>query len=188
MLSFNFQEMPGPDDKPQVVVTFGTSQWGDPLNDNIRGEDFFRYHDLIHLGMYALFNWSPVTRHFLGQETEEELVETPLAKMILETQNKTIELQRNYSVSKEACQLEEILSLLIFTAADDADLYRDRKPLLSEMNIPYQLVQGTTMRDFTKKQWSQNIAQIFGVYRQMIDHRGGYVDVDPETKYFAYRP
>ncbi|MGH3924396.1 MAG: MazG nucleotide pyrophosphohydrolase domain-containing protein, partial [Pseudonocardiaceae bacterium] len=38
---------------------------GDPLTDNSRRTDAYRYHDAIHLGFVAVLNWSPNTRSLL---------------------------------------------------------------------------------------------------------------------------
>jgi NTP pyrophosphatase (non-canonical NTP hydrolase) len=38
---------------------------GDPLTDNSRRVDAYRYHDAIHLGFLAVLNWSPTTRALL---------------------------------------------------------------------------------------------------------------------------
>ncbi|HKS69162.1 MAG TPA: hypothetical protein VJQ45_01990 [Ktedonobacterales bacterium] len=38
---------------------------GDPLTDNSRRTDAYRYHDAIHLGFMAVLNWSPTTRALL---------------------------------------------------------------------------------------------------------------------------
>jgi len=38
---------------------------GDPLTDNSRRTDAYRYHDAIHLGFMAVLNWSPNTRSLL---------------------------------------------------------------------------------------------------------------------------
>jgi len=38
---------------------------GDPLTDNSRREDAYRFHDAIHLGFLAVLNWSPTLRALL---------------------------------------------------------------------------------------------------------------------------
>ena len=39
---------------------------GDPLTDNAREADGYRYHDAIHIGFLAVLGWSPVLRQLLG--------------------------------------------------------------------------------------------------------------------------
>src|SRR5215470_1532506 len=38
---------------------------GDPLTDNSRRDDAYRFHDAIHLGFLAVLNWSPTLRALL---------------------------------------------------------------------------------------------------------------------------
>ncbi len=38
---------------------------GDPLTDNTRRMDAYRFHDAIHLGFMAVLGWSPVMRALL---------------------------------------------------------------------------------------------------------------------------
>jgi NTP pyrophosphatase (non-canonical NTP hydrolase) len=38
---------------------------GDPLTDNSRREDGYRFHDAIHLGFLSVLNWSPTLRALL---------------------------------------------------------------------------------------------------------------------------
>ncbi|GAB2918041.1 nucleoside triphosphate pyrophosphohydrolase family protein [Rhodococcus aerolatus] len=40
--------------------------FGDPLTDNSRRSDAYRFHDAIHLGFLAVMGWSPNTRSLLG--------------------------------------------------------------------------------------------------------------------------
>lgn len=40
--------------------------FGDPVNDNSRRVDAYRYHDAIQLGFTAVMGWSPNTRSLLG--------------------------------------------------------------------------------------------------------------------------
>ncbi len=41
------------------------AELGDPLTDNSRGMDAYRFHDAIHLGFMAVLGWSPVMRSLL---------------------------------------------------------------------------------------------------------------------------
>jgi NTP pyrophosphatase (non-canonical NTP hydrolase) len=51
---------------------------GDPLTDNSRRKDGYRYHDALHLGFMAVIGWSPVMRYLLAlrrrsnKETERD--------------------------------------------------------------------------------------------------------------------
>jgi hypothetical protein len=41
------------------------AELGDPLTDNSRGTDAYRFHDAIHLGFMAVLGWSPTMRSLL---------------------------------------------------------------------------------------------------------------------------
>ena len=45
---------------------------GDPLTDNIREEDGFRYHDIIHFAHAAILHWSPTMRALLKQKRKSK--------------------------------------------------------------------------------------------------------------------
>lgn len=48
--------------KPYVFQTCHDLNIGDPLTDNIRDADFYRFHDVFHYANAAILGWSPVTR------------------------------------------------------------------------------------------------------------------------------
>jgi hypothetical protein len=62
-----------PDAFPNGPVTIGGklagfqvgAELGDPLTDNTRLADAYRFHDAIHLGFMAVLGWSPVMRALL---------------------------------------------------------------------------------------------------------------------------
>jgi NTP pyrophosphatase (non-canonical NTP hydrolase) len=62
-----------PDAFPDGPVTIGErvagfqvgAELGDPLTDNTRRVDAYRFHDAIHLGFMAVLHWSPVMRALL---------------------------------------------------------------------------------------------------------------------------
>ena len=47
---------------------------GDPLTDNSRRTDAYRYHDAIHLGFMAVLNWSPTMRAVLRVKRKSDPV------------------------------------------------------------------------------------------------------------------
>jgi NTP pyrophosphatase (non-canonical NTP hydrolase) len=61
--SFPDGQIQGPDGKPQGF-TVG-ADLGDPLTDNSRLADAYRYHDAIHFGFMAVLGWSPNLRSLL---------------------------------------------------------------------------------------------------------------------------
>lgn len=45
---------------------------GDPLRDNARDEDGFRYHDVLHLAHAAILGWSPAFRRILKRKRKSD--------------------------------------------------------------------------------------------------------------------
>ncbi|GAA4369157.1 hypothetical protein [Nocardioides caricicola] len=48
--------------------------FGDPVNDNSRRADAYRYHDALHLAFTAVMGWSPNTRSLLGVKRRSDEV------------------------------------------------------------------------------------------------------------------
>jgi hypothetical protein len=166
MLTFSFHET-AKDDVPHVTVHLGSMQWGDPLNDNSRVEDFYRYHDIFHLGLYALTGWSPVTEHFLKAKTD------PRQEM-----------------------LEEALSIVAFSEAKKKGFFTEEKPSADFLKrfqgmaeyMPYSLTDKTTVYKMSEQEWSDTLVDIYGVFSQLKTNRGGKVSLDPATRQFDYLP
>ncbi len=164
MLTFSFHET-AKDGVSHVTVRLGAMQWGDPLNDNSHVEDFYRYHDVFHLGLYALTGWSPVTEHFLKAKTD------PRQEM-----------------------LEEALSIFAFNEAKKKEFFVQRKPSNDFLKrfqgmaeyVPYSLTDQTSVHAVSKQQWSDTLVDIYGVFSQLKTNRGGKVVLDPATHQFDY--
>ena len=52
-------------DKSHVQTFIDGKEVGDVLNDNSYIQDGFRYHDIIHLSIFEVLNWSPVLENGL---------------------------------------------------------------------------------------------------------------------------
>ena len=50
----------------------GGRRLGDPLTDNARGDDGYRFHDIFHLALAAQLGWSPVLRKLLGRKRKSD--------------------------------------------------------------------------------------------------------------------
>lgn len=57
----------------QVGYSVG-DQLGDPLTDNSRYADGYRYHDAIHFGFMAILGWSPNSRSLLRVKRQSDPV------------------------------------------------------------------------------------------------------------------
>ena len=50
----------------RLQMYFAGRRLGDPLTDNARDEDGYRFHDVFHLALAAKLGWSPVLRKLFG--------------------------------------------------------------------------------------------------------------------------
>jgi NTP pyrophosphatase (non-canonical NTP hydrolase) len=72
-LEFNFErEQVGPLTMMRLTLPDGT-QVGDMVDDNEYEEDFYRFHDVVHIGLLACFRWSPVFRKLLKLKRKSDL-------------------------------------------------------------------------------------------------------------------
>ena len=46
----------------RCILRFESEELGDPIDDNSRHEDHYRYHDVFHIAHAAFLGWSPVLR------------------------------------------------------------------------------------------------------------------------------
>jgi len=187
-MSFQFKETPRPkDQKPIVSLFYNGKQLGDSLDDNSDSNLFIRYHDDVHLGLFALCNWSPVMDELLGNESKVPPLLSPIAKMILHLGDTEQEINSLYTQTNYQCRLEENIVFLNYNEALHKGFYEKRKPSASIVNITKQLAEGTPLGMMSKEEISENIVKIFDVHRQLITNRSGYIDIDPEKKFYQFR-
>ena len=55
-----------------VVMTINGAQVGDPLADNNRVDDGYRFHDVFHLAHAAFLGWSPVLRALMRRKRQSD--------------------------------------------------------------------------------------------------------------------
>lgn len=157
---FTFQESIRADNIAEVSVFFKGNRIGDPIHDMVEKEDFFRYHDVFHLGIYTLTGWGPVSQHLMGKPT--------------------LKWER---------KLDESLSVISFTEAK-VDFYRTTQPspkltsLFCEMTEDH--ARNTNAAKVTQQQWHDNLITIYNVFGDMVDNRGGQLELDPVTRLFKY--
>jgi len=157
MTAFTFTEdNSGP--YASVTISWENGQYGDALNDNAWQEDFYRYHDVFHFGLYALQGYSAVVRHFMDKVS-----------------------------SAREQKLEECLAIIAFNDAQHRGFYRQQTPSRHLYKFWRDETMDTLLAPPAYKQWAQNLKQIYGIWQQLADHRGGIVDVDPDKKILSYR-
>lgn len=146
---------------PVVTIQYQDRQLGDPLDDNAYEPDGYRYHDIFHMGVYAATGGrSPVMQLFLNNKTDTNPEHWQL-------------------------RLEEALSILSFNEAKRLNFYQTKKPTGYLVNLLESMSQGSHTA-LSSTQWRKTLKNIYGVFVQLYENRGGTVIVEPEHKTIHY--
>jgi NTP pyrophosphatase (non-canonical NTP hydrolase) len=143
---------------------------GDPITDNSYHEDGYRYHDVFHFSYATMLGWSPVTRKFMRVKRKE-------SPAIDEVED-----------GGRSWVFEEAISLLVFEHARrhgffekqdqvDGRLLRDIKTLTA----------GLEVHSRSRREWEIAILTGYEVWRQLRDHRGGWVRCDLRYRQMSFR-
>jgi NTP pyrophosphatase (non-canonical NTP hydrolase) len=143
---------------------------GDPLTDNSRRSDAYRYHDAIHLGFMAVLNWSPNLRALLRVKRKSDSVtdecedgaraifaEEGLAAILSRLSSRRTGFQSETSVDGEVIDVAK-------AAAVDLEVER----------LPVWL-------------WRRAIQQGFCALQQLAANQGGYLIADLDARTLTYR-
>jgi NTP pyrophosphatase (non-canonical NTP hydrolase) len=143
---------------------------GDPLTDNSRRTDAYRFHDAIHLGFMAVLGWSPVMRALLR-------------------------LKRKSSPETDECEdgaravfAEEGLAAVL------SRLARSRTGFLSATSIDGDVIEvaKAAVADLEAESvpgwlWQAAIHQGFGAMSLLGGNGGGYLIADLDARDLTYR-
>ena len=149
--------------KPYVFQSCNGIYIGDPLTDNIRDEDFYRFHDVFHYAYAAKFGWSPVTR--------------ALFKLKRKSDPETDEAEDG----ARAILIEEGISTMIFNYAKDLHLFEGIEP----GELSFELLK--TIREFVAGYevaktplwlWEEAILEGYECFRFLREHKKGVVHLD----------
>lgn len=167
-----------PDTFPDGPVSIGGKlagfragvELGDPLTDNTRRMDAYRFHDAIHAGFMAVLGWSPVMRALLR-------------------------LKRKSSPQADECEdgaraifAEEGLAAVL------SRLAAGRTGFLSQTSIDGVVIEvakaavtGLEAEAVPAWLWQSAICQGFCAMHLLSQHSGGYLVADLDARELAYR-
>lgn len=145
----------------KVVMKWEGGYLGDPLTDNSIEEDYYRFHDVMHLSFAANLGWSPVIRSLMRRKRSSD-------KQVDEVQD-----------GGRAIVVEEGLVAIIFA-------YGNRHDFLNNTNIvDVSLLK--TIKSVTEPfevgnrsyyDWQKAIVQGFRAWEHLRGHDGGKVNCD----------
>jgi NTP pyrophosphatase (non-canonical NTP hydrolase) len=156
---------------PTVITLMNGQQVGDPLTDNARDPDGYRFHDVFHLSYAAVLGWSPITRKLLRRKRKS---------------NDAIDRVED---GGRAAAIEEGVSALVFSYA------RRHRYLEGVTSLDYTLLR--TIVDMTAHlevggcstgDWQRAILDGYRVWREIVRHLGGRVSIDLDAGSITFAP
>lgn len=144
---------------------------GDPLTDNIRDPDGYRFHDVFHLSHAAILHWSPVMRALIKQKRKSD-------KKVDEAQD-----------GGRAIVVEEGLTAWIFSRAKELNFFEGKKSLSFDMLKTIEdFVRGYEVDQCPLSLWERAILDGYEVFREVRRNNGGVVIGDRNARTIRYTP
>jgi hypothetical protein len=143
---------------------------GDPLTDNIRDPDGYRFHDVFHFAHGAVLHWSPTFRALIKHKRKSD-------PRVDEAQD-----------SGRAIVVEEGLSAWIFSRAKLLDFLEGQSGVSFDLlKTVRQFVSGYEVEECPLKLWEDAILQGYGVFRQVRANNGGIVSGNRASRRIEYK-
>ena len=171
----------GPD---RLQMYRGGQRLGDPLTDNARDEDGYRFHDIFHLALAAKLGWSPVLRKLLGRKRKsdpniDESEDGARAQIVEEAVISAIHSEG----------IRQVQSRLPAEPPDAQRLFA------SKSDISFDLLK--LIKSFVRKwevsktlywEWVDAIYHGCSIFHDLRQEQQGTVTVDLEQRMIAFRP
>lgn len=148
-----------------------TEEFGDPIDDNARHEDNYRFHDIFHIAHAAVLGWSPVLRSLIrrkrGLKPDVDRVED----------------------GARAIAVEEAVTAMVFELAKPWHYFEGNSNVDDSI---LSVVQAVTSRleggSLPGAQWERAILLGYSVWRDLRDNDGGRVVVSLDTGSMQFVP
>jgi len=153
--------------KPYVFQSCRDLNIGDPLTDNIRDPDYYRFHDVFHYAYAAILGWSPVTRALFKLKRKSDA-----------------KLDENEDGAR-AILIEEGLSTMIFNYAKSLRFLEG----VARGELSFELLK--TVRDFVRGYevetaplwlWEEAILAGYKCFRSLKEAKSGLIIVDMDRR------
>jgi hypothetical protein len=144
---------------------------GDPLTDNIRDSDGYRFHDVFHFAHAAVLHWSPTFRALLKQKRKSN-------PKVDEAQD-----------GGRAIVVEEGLTAWLFARAKNLNYFGGQSSVSFDLlKIVQQFVMGYEVEACPLSLWEVAILKGYDVFRQVKANSGGIVVGDRNARTIEYQP
>jgi NTP pyrophosphatase (non-canonical NTP hydrolase) len=142
---------------------------GDPLTDNSRNPNDYRYHDVFHLGHIAYLGWSPVIRHL----------------MKLKRKSDAITLDAEDRGRPQVA--EEAVTLIMYNYAKANGMLKASERIdTAILNMIKQLVVDLEVAKVSSFQWEITILESYKIFHKVVENKGGKVLVSPRDRKLEY--
>jgi NTP pyrophosphatase (non-canonical NTP hydrolase) len=151
--------------KDRAVMTINGKQAGNPLSDNRWDEDWYRFHDILHLSFAAHLGWSPVIRS------------------LLKCKRKADANMDEIEDGGRARAVEEGIAALVFAYAEKHSFFQETDyvdykllKMIKELTEPFEV------RTRTYNDWQQAIVLGFKVWNFIKNTHGGEIECNLNTR------
>lgn len=170
----NFVEEIGTNDLLEVKMIWEKEngekiELGDPLTDNSRTPNDYRYHDIFHLGHIAFLGWSPVIRHLMKLKRKSDA-------LTLDAEDRG-----------RPQVAEEAVTLIIYNYAKGNGMLKESKKIDTDiLNMIRQLVIDLEVSKVSSFQWEKTILGSYQAFHKVVENKGGRVLVSPKERKLEY--
>ena len=156
----------------KAMLFINDLMYGNPLDDNISGEeDFYRYHDIFHMSFVAHLWWSPSFRALLNMKRRSDP-----------------QTDKNEDGGR-ARLMEEGLTHFIFRYGSDNNFFKGKKKVRvssSVLNTIEAMVRGYEVQDRPLSLWNDAIINAFDVFSKVKAEGGGKITIDMENRKLTF--
>jgi hypothetical protein len=153
----------------RVQMLLDGVQLGDSLSDNTHEEDGYRYHDALHLAFLAHLGWSPVLRRLLKRKRKSKS-----------------DIDENEDGARAAV-IEEAVSAIIFSSAEDHQMFIDIHSIpFGLLRTIQNLVGKFEVKECSLRQWQKAIWYGCKIYEELYKNKGGEVEIDLDERRIEY--
>tara|TARA_R110002051_G_C8749539_1_gene500055 strand:+ start:2321 stop:3238 length:918 start_codon:yes stop_codon:yes gene_type:complete len=132
--------------------------FGDPVDDNANLEDGYSFHDVFHLGYYALLGWSPVVRKFW------------------DCKRKSCPDTDRIEDGARARDREEAATTFVYKYAYEHNFFKTADTVdTAILSLVKSITEDLEVQKRTRSDWQHTIITAARVQKELMDNNGGWV-------------